>query len=215
MALIRKPKFYLPLFRTNVVKRGWLVDNQQQFFSIAHAFELSVKTLSSSSIPSDAEFVANMPKSFKLASQINQLDRHTIKPLRSLGEHAGELSDFLALQSKKIDLMMSYILTLDEGSKARNQGTSFGGSNITFINQSSIANDTLLELKLFIEECNSAIYAIGKVIDTQPCDDGMVINVEFVKIDEEDQEQLVRNSLHIQTIQLKQRSDARKPDNDE
>ena len=115
------------------------MDNQQQFFSITHAFELSVKALAPGApIPSDDEFVANMPPSFRLASQISQLDRHTIKPLRSLGEQASELSDFLALQSKKIDLMMSYILTLDEGSKARNQGTSFGGSNITFINQSSI-----------------------------------------------------------------------------
>lgn len=192
------------------------MDNQQQFFSISHPFELSVTVLGKSAqVPDDEAFIANMPTSFKLASQISQLDRHTIKPLRSLGEQASELSDFLALQSKKIDLMMSYILTLDEGSKARNRGTSFGGSNITFINDSALENECLLELKLFIEECNSAIYAFGKVIDSSPCEDGFTINVEFVKIDEEDQEQLVRNSLHIQTIQLKERSNARKPESEE
>lgn len=192
------------------------MDNQQQFFSITHSFELSVTVLGDSvEIPDDDAFISNMPTSFKLASQISQLDRHTIKPLRSLGEHASELSEFLALQSKKIDLMMSYILTLDEGNKARNRGTSFGGSNITFINQSALETGCILELKLFIEECNSAIYAFGKVIESQQCDEGFTINVEFVKIDEEDQEQLVRNSLHIQTIQLKERSNARKPDSGE
>lgn len=188
------------------------MDNQQQFFSISHRFEVGAKALpQGSTIPNDAEFVANMPTSFKLAAQISQLDRNTIKPLRSLGEHATELSEFLTIQSKKIDLMMSYILTLDEGSQARCQGTSFGGSHITFINDATLINGQLIELKLFIEECNSAIYAIGEVIDCQSEHEEHIINVKFVKIDEDDQEQLVRNSLHIQTLQLKQRSESRKP----
>lgn len=192
------------------------MDTQQQFFSITHSFEVSIKELAQgSSIPSDHAFVANMPASFKLASQISHLDASALRPLRNLGEHATELSEFLNLQSKKIDLMMSYILTLDDSHKARNLGTSFGGSHLTFVNPTAIAIGQLIEIKLFIEEGNCAIYAIGEVEESEPCEQGHSINVKYVKIDEDDQEQLVRTSLHVQTLQLKQRSDARKtPDSE-
>jgi len=191
------------------------VDNQQQFFSISHPFEVSVSALPiHSEIPSDQAFQAGMPPSFKLASQISHLDASALRPLRHLGEHASELGDFLNLQSKKIDLMMSYILTLDEGSKSRNNGMSFGGSHITYQSDQTIALDTLIELKVFIEEGNCAIYAIGQVVDCQHVKQHYIVNVKYVKISEDDQEQLVRTSLHVQTLQLKQRSEARKlPDN--
>jgi len=187
------------------------VDNQQQFFSITHPFEVSVEALPKhSEIPTDQAFQLGMPPSFKLASQISHLDASALRPLRNLGEQATELSDFLNLQSKKIDLMMSYILTLDEGTKTRNNGLSFGGSHITYQSNQSIDVDTLIELKIFIEEGNCAIYAIGQVVDCQPSDHNYIVNVQYVKISEDDQEQLVRTSLHVQTMQLKQRSDARK-----
>jgi len=187
------------------------VDNQQQFFSITHPFEVSVEALPKhSEIPTDQAFQLGMPPSFKLASQISHLDASALRPLRNLGEQATELSDFLNLQSKKIDLMMSYILTLDEGTKSRNNGLSFGGSHITYQSNQSIDVDTLIELKIFIEEGNCAIYAIGQVVDCQPSDHNYIVNVQYVKISEDDQEQLVRTSLHVQTMQLKQRSDARK-----
>lgn len=187
------------------------MDNYQQFFSISHQFEVSVKALpKQSGIPSDHEFKINMPPSFKLASQMNHLEASALRPLRGLGENATELSEFLNLQSKKIDLMMSYILTLDEGRQARFCGGSFGGSHLTYLSNEVIEQETLVELKLYIEEGNCAIYAIGQVIDCQQRNNQYTVNVKYVKIDDEDQEQLVRTSLHVQTLQLKERSEARR-----
>jgi len=197
-------------------KRGRLVDTQQQFFSITHPFKVSVNALddhnnTQMAVPDDEAFEKMMPSSFRLAAQMSHLDTSALRPLKGLGDNASELSDFINIQAKKINLMMSYILTLDEGTRERLVGTSFGGSHLTFLSKESFTTDQLITTKLFIDEGNCAIFAIARVIGCDVDNDGSFsINAMFVKIGEDAQEQLVRTSLHVQTLQLKERSEARR-----
>lgn len=194
------------------------MDTQQQFFSITHPFKLSVDVLDiGSTIPNDLEFEQMMPPSFRLASQMSAIETSALRPLKHLGEHASDLSEFLNVQAKKIDLMMSYILTLDDGGSKRLAGTSFGGSHFTYIANETIEPGQLIAAKIFIDEGNCAIFSIARVISCSVDDNSneKLINATFVKISEEAQEQLVRTSLHVQTLQLKERSDARKTTDDE
>lgn len=194
------------------------MDTQQQFFSITHPFKLNVDILDiGSTIPNDLEFEHMMPPSFRLASQMSAIETSALRPLKHLGEHASDLSEFLNVQAKKIDLMMSYILTLDDGGSKRLVGTSFGGSHFTYITNETIEPGQLIAAKIFIDEGNCAIFSIARVISCSVDDNSneKLINATFVKISEEAQEQLVRTSLHVQTLQLKERSDARKTTDDE
>lgn len=190
------------------------MDTQQQFFSITHPFKVSVNALDTSShdqVPDDQAFENMMPQSFRLAAQMSTLDTNALRPLKGLGEHAGDLSEFINIQAKKIDLMMSYILTLDEGNRARLDGTSFGGSHLTFLSKEAFKEDQLVTVKVFIDEGNCAIFAIARIIASETTTNGdFNVNAMFVKINEEAQEQLVRTSLHVQTMQLKERSEARR-----
>lgn len=190
------------------------MDTQQQFFSITHPFKVSVNALDTSSndqIPDDQTFESMMPQSFRLAAQMSTLETNALRPLKGLGEHASDLSDFINIQAKKIDLMMSYILTLDEGNRARLDGTSFGGSHLTFLSEEAFKEDQLVTVKVFIDEGNCAIFAIARIIACETNTNGHFnANAMFVKINEEAQEQLVRTSLHVQTMQLKERSEARR-----
>jgi len=189
------------------------VDTQQQFFSITHPFTVSVDVLAlGSAIPNNVEFEQMMPPSFRLASQISAIETSALRPLKHLGEHASDLSEFLNAQAKKIDLMMSYILTLDDGVTKRLDGTSFGGSHFTYISNETIQPDQLIAAKVFIDEGNCAIFSIARVISctVNETTGEKLINATFVKISDDAQEQLVRTSLHVQTLQLKERSESRK-----
>jgi hypothetical protein len=49
----------------------------------------------------------HMPYEFQITSELSSIDTKAIRPLRSLGEHAIELAEFLNHQSRIVDLMMS------------------------------------------------------------------------------------------------------------
>jgi len=187
------------------------VSQEQQFFSIVHPFLVGVEPLApGATLPSEAEFEAMIPMPFKLAAHINHLDTQSLRPLRNLGENAHDLAEFLNFQSKKIDLMMSYILTLGAESQQRLPGTSFGGSNVTYQAPQAIALGQLVQLKIFIEENNCATFCIGRIIDCVAGQHHFIIDIEIMLINAEDQEQLVRTSLHVQSLQLKERAQLRK-----
>jgi len=186
----------------------------QQFFSIKHPFLVNCQILpADATLPNAAEFDAMIPAPFKLASQLNNIEAQALRPLRSLGENAHDLAEFLNLQSKKIDLMMNYILTLGTDNNQRLVGTEFGGSSLVFKNPDAIEIDRLLTLRIFIEDNNCAIFCVAKVNTCTEVDGQFDVNVEITMIDDEDQEQLVRTSLHVQSSQLKARAEQRK-DND-
>jgi len=191
--------------------RGSLVSVPQQFFSIEHAFLINYQALASdATLPNAVEFDAMIPAPFKLASHINNIEAQALRPLRSLSENAHDLAEFLNLQSKKIDLMMNYILTLGADNQQRLLGTHFGGSNVVFLNTQPTDVDRLIKLRIFIEDNNCAIFCIAKIIECDHVEDHFVTNVEIVMIGDEDQEQLVRTSLHVQSSQLKARAELRK-----
>jgi len=160
-------------------------------------------------IPTLAEFSAMVPAPFKLASHLNSIDAQALRPLRSIGENAHDLAEFLNLQSQKIDLVMNYVLTLGTDGQQRLAGTKFGGSNITFLSSELIELDRLVQLRIFIEDNNCAIFCVARVCETVIFGQQHETTVEIMVIEDDDQEQLVRTSLHVQSNQLKERADQR------
>ena len=66
------------------------------------------------------------------------------------------------------------------------------------------------ELKLFLDAEAAAIFCYGEVITCEQVEDSYHIAFIFNTIREQDQELLVRASLHIQTQQLRKRAKEKK-----
>jgi len=150
-----------------------------------------------------------VPAPFKLASHLNSIDAQALRPLRSIGENAHDLAEFLNLQSRKIDLVMNYVLTLGTDGQQRLVGTKFGGSHITFLTVEPIELGRLVQLKIFIEDNNCAIFCVAQVCQSATIEQQYETTVEIMVIEDDDQEQLVRTSLHVQSNQLKERAHQR------
>ena len=83
----------------------------EEFFSIKHAIKVNIKCLSADFVlPHIDELGEHMPYAFKVASELVSIDSKALRPLRGMGEHAGELAEFLNHLSRKIDSMMSLVL---------------------------------------------------------------------------------------------------------
>ncbi|MBC3767016.1 PilZ domain-containing protein [Neptunicella marina] len=187
-----------------------LEQKQQQFnefFTIKHPLKVNLQCLEHDyPLPTnDEELQACMPTPFKISSELTVIETHALKPLRHLGEQATQLVEFLKLQSHKIDLIMSMVLQMQDDAEQQYQGIEFGGSGIKIVSDKAMTIGQLAELKLFLTEEAAAVYCFGEVIACHEENDQYHISLIFNQIREQDQDLLVRASLHIQTQQLKKR----------
>lgn len=178
-----------------------------EFFTIKHNIKVNLKPLSEEfQLPDHDVLVEHMPYAFRIAGEISSLETQALRPLRHLGEHASELAQFLSHQSRKIDLMMSYILQQQDEDDFRYETFEFGGGGVTIVSKKAMELGLRSELKLFLLEEAAAVFCFAEVIACHERDGKYHISLIFTRIREEDQELLVRASLHQQTLQLRKRA---------
>jgi PilZ domain len=173
-----------------------------EFFAIEYEFSVNIKALDNAEGCNFDNFISNMPMPFKLATDMNTIDQSALRSLQGLGNSASQLVSFLNQQSKKIDLLIGYILSQQDELQHRYQGIKFGGGGIKFITSKAFNIGQLLELKIFLLESHCAIYCYGEVIKVESTNQVFTHKVTFHFIREEDRETLVRSSLHEQSKQL-------------
>ena len=177
-----------------------------EFFTIKHSIKVNMKALEQGFVLPHVDELANhMPYAFNVASELASIDSHALRPLRAIGERAGELADFLNHLSKKIDLMMSLVLQQQDEPQHAYETHKFGGGGVVLISDTPLDIGQVTELKLYIKEEASAVFCFAEVITCQQVDDAYHISLIFTRIREQDQDLLVRASLHLQTANLKKR----------
>ena len=167
----------------------------EEFFSIAHSFNVNVNPLVSP--VSEETFESLIPVPFLLSSDNASIDQSALRSIQSMRGVSNQLTDYLQHQSRKIDLLVGYILQQHDDIDARAKGVLFGGSGIKFTSESSFELGQLIELKIFLDVENVAIYSHAEIIDAEQSETGTIYTVIFQQIREVDQDILVRASLHI------------------
>ena len=67
----------------------------------------------------------------------------------------------------------------------------------------------LLEVKMFLEHNDGAVFTLVRVIDVEPVGDKFRIRTTYTRLREQDRELIVRASLHQQSRQLKRKAEQR------
>lgn len=191
-----------------------LEQKQQQFdefYTIQHAVRVNMVCVPESFVLPDVDDLSeHMPFAFKVASEVSSIDAKALRQLRNMGEHGLELADFLNTQSRKIDLLMSLVLQQQDDASTAYMSYKFGGGGIILVCNQPLNPGQITELKIFLKEEASAIFCFGEVIACQAVADSYHISLIFNRIREEDQDLLVRASLHLQTLQLRKRAKQQK-----
>lgn len=190
-----------------------LQEQYHDYFVIEHRVHANIRPLDIE-IPALEQFLKMIPEPFLMAGELAALDRSALKPLAKLGEMAEELSLYLRAQAKKIDIMMRYVLMQQDDPTHRCYTHSYGGSALCYYSQRPLSAMQLLEVKLFLEQSDGAVYCLAQVIsceavDDQGADAAFLIRATFCQIRDEDRELIVRASLHQQSKQLKRKAELR------
>ncbi len=180
-----------------------------EFFTIEYQVNVNIVAKEPEFITPDHDtFLQEMPWSFKIANEVATLEQSALRPLRMLGDVADELGEFLKAQSRKIDLIMSYILSKEEDGSTRMRTSQLGAGGFTILADNDIwQHGQTLQVKLFLTDEATAIFCYGEIIVEEEKDDKTLYSVVFTQIRDEDREILVRAALHQQSRVLKRRSE--------
>ncbi|KUM53657.1 PilZ domain-containing protein [Rheinheimera sp. EpRS3] len=185
-----------------------LDDAYQDYFSIEHAISINARPLDIA-LPDAAALQNAIPAPFLMASEASNLNNSALRSLNRLGELAEELALYLQQQARKIDLLLQYVLQQQDSNSQRYSTLSYGGSGCSFLADIALQPMQVLELKIFLDNNDGAVFCYGQVLSSEPADGQWQIKVVFNRIREEDRELIVRASLHQQSRLLKQKAEQR------
>lgn len=185
-----------------------LKDQYNDYFIIEHDIRLNVKPFAGDE-PDEQAFERLIPQPFLMVGEQMQLEQSALKAINRLGEMAEELAIYLRAQARKIDSMMRYILMMQDDPDYRHYTHSYGGSALCFDHDHQFAVGDLLEVKMFLEHNDGAVFALVRVIEVEPVAEKFRIKTTYTRIREQDREMIVRASLHQQSRQLKRKAEQR------
>lgn len=179
----------------------------EEYFQLTHAIPVNIQLGGEwQTLPSIEQFEDDIPTPYKIASEMKGLEQTMLRPLRQLGDVIEPLADYLKAQSRKIDLMMNYILQAQDEQDVKLNTTSFGGGGFTLQTaQGSKQEFTLnswVKCKLFFNDDAAAVFCYAKVAKIVELEEISEYTFVFHRIRDEDREIVVRASLHLQSKKL-------------
>jgi len=180
--------------------------NNSEFFLVPHALAINIEPVEQSALPLDqSAFESEIPGPFKMASDLSQADASILAPLKLNNDNTQALWTYLQAQNQKINALLTYVLTQQDDPRFHNTTLQFSaGSFITAPNSTWSVGDNA-RVKIFLPEESSAIYCYAVVSEINNSEH----TFKYTLMREQDQELLIRASLHIQTQQLKDRAKQR------
>ena len=185
-----------------------LKDQYNDYFIIEHDIRINVKPFSDDE-PDEHGFERLIPEPFLMAGEQVMLEQSALKSLNRLGDLAEELAIYLRIQARKIDSMMRYILLMQDDPQHRCFSHSYGGSALCFDHETAFVEGQLLEVKMFLEHNDGAVFTLVRVIGVEAIEDKFRIRTTYTRLREQDRELIVRASLHQQSRQLKRKAEQR------
>lgn len=185
--------------------------SEQSYFSIQYATSINVVPLSDDeSLPAEEDFEQEIPIPFQISSEASSMDHAALRSMRKLGEAAEDLTEYLNLQARKINIIMSYVLQMQDDEKYRAKTSVFGAGEFSYHAPESLPEGSHAKVKLFLPEESAAVYSYATVTKCSAhSNGGYVITMQYTRIREQDRELLIRATLHQQTKQLKKRAQQR------
>ena len=187
-----------------------MIDDTSTYFSVPHTFKAYLKPLANDDVLPSLDELQNMQSvGLRLLGEVKTVENNSLAQLRALESDTKAVVEYLKLQSKKIDLILQYVLESEHQDGIKVQGTKFGGGSIELITDFEPQLEQHFQTTLFIRDELVALLAIATVVSCSPADDKWKVELNFSRILETDIELLVKASLSVQQKYLRARSNKR------
>ena len=185
---------------------------EEKFFSVRYSARAIITLFAEGeSIPSEPDFLREIPELFNIASPCSPSDLVRFRRMSITPGDTGRLAAFLLMQAERINGLTRYIV--DEASKdaVDTETVSAGGFTV----KDSFPRGTLARVQVFLPEYGTAVYAIAKAEELCgqeksliPPDSAQCTFFRFIIIRDQDRAALQSAIAEIERKSLRERKAA-------
>lgn len=176
------------------------------YFSVAHPFVVYLEPWEASQGFPEPENIKHLQSiGLKLVNEVKEVESNCLLQVRKMENDAKSIVDYLNLQSRKIDLVLYFMLEQEVRHGQSCSGTHFGGSGFHVKSNTALQKDSYFKANIFIRDELVNLICIAKVTDCNKTEKNpdYEVSFDFKVILSTDIEQLVQASLRVQQRLLK------------
>ena len=187
---------------------------EEKFFSVRYSARAVITPFAEDEeIPSDPDFLREIPELFNIASPCAPSDLVRFRRMSMVPGDTGRLAAFLLMQAERINGLTRYIV--DEASKDAIDTETISAGGFTV--RTSLQRGTLARVQVFLPEYGTAAYAIARTEDPGgqeksllPPDTAQCAFFRFIIIRDQDRAALQSAIAEIERKSLRERRAASK-----
>ena len=186
------------------------VDERRDYYRISDTVGLTYNICSSvNDIPTEDEFIAEVPDEFQLINHLSRIDMENSSLLHNIQEVSPDVCRYLKIINAKIEALARHIVTIGLTDEVQSHKVTLSAGGVGFITDETIAVDSIVRSRMILYPSCSGILTYGKVIrceaiaNTEPAQ--FDIALEYTLINETDRDALVRHVLQLQSNLLRQK----------
>jgi len=144
---------------------------------------------------------------------INEFSNVSAQMKASLGrisERSADIASCLKSLDTKINLLAQVLLVNGENQALKRHNINISAGGLAFANQEAINDNAYLQLKLILPPDLSMLVIKGRVVSCKRQDDfdfPYQISVEFINLNDSEQDSIARHIMRLQAQQLRQRKE--------
>ena len=180
-------------------------DERRKYFRIIDEIDVNYRVVDN--VEDDADVSA-------ISHGFEKINADIKTALDDLGDEQATLARGLTLLNKKLDMMIAVAeleTTQAQLAAYQSEEVSISACGIAFPAQDQLANDTVLDLSLYLHASEQRIAIRGQVVGCQPIEsqepNKYCLRVEFIDVDESTREDLIQYILQRQRYLLKNLSE--------
>lgn len=178
-------------------------EERRNFFRIEDEIILQVREITSDQLPNEEE----LPDSFSLPSKLEQLTVETSSISRKIPSEYADVLEYLKILEQKIDLIaQAFLINECDFVKRPTQNITLSASGLSFDSEIEVKPGQLMELTMMLPPMLIGIVTYGRVIHCEAVKSHSLFNigVEFLGLNKNDNELLVRYIVKKQSQQLRE-----------
>lgn len=185
--------------------------NQDEYFSVHAGLTINVEPLADGERQPDmSAFLQEIPPLFRVASECSGLEEGIDQSMNKLAQGDNQLLlDYLKAQNSKINLLLSYVLSQQDDPAFRYTTETFGASRLTFHAAQAFTVGNYARVRLFLDKPSAAVYCYAEITDSREVNGSYEITLKYTRLQEDDQDLLIRAALYVQQKILRQRAQQR------
>lgn len=187
-------------------------EERRRYFRVNDTINLLHRVIDKNAVVQRSHVSNDVLGSYSLAAALEVLNQETAALAPRLERRDPEIFEYLKLIDGKINLIVQHITSQEhEFSEHDKKEVNLSASGLAFSNDEAIGVGSRLELRMLLTSCLAVIVAYARVVQCQDIakDNSLhpfLICVEYINMDEEDRELLIKHAIKKQMQQLRDKN---------